>query len=145
MKDQLRQYLESLGMTGPLVARVESVLSLCQSLCPEEITGICVSEYYKEDQTREYESVWFFSESYGMEAGRFISQDSLDLVPMRKRVVHWVLTKQDYDFETATDKSRLRVQFALGHQLSGSLKASKENCDHLRDIFKRYVVPNVSE
>jgi len=112
-------------------------------MCPEEIEEVFLSDYIKDDGTREYESVWFFSKGYCMEAHNFITENSIDIVPIRTNRLQVDL--KDYDFKKATEKSRLRVLIQLGEALQGEIKAAKENCDVLRDITIRYFKPRLAE
>lgn len=140
---QLERYLASVGITGPLADRVKSIYSFYVEMLHIKVADIVVSEYVKEDSSREYESLWFFSDQFVMEAKRFVKDDDFDLAPSRSRVIYWAIEKQDYDFKKATEKSRLNVQFTLDSGISGHLKASKENCDHVRDVFSKFIVTNI--
>jgi len=145
MKDEFITYLESIGITEPIRDRVETIHEFYRKTFSEEITGIFVSDYLKEDGTREYESLCFFSEKYFMEAKEFITKDDFDITPIKSRIYYWNIQKQDYDFEKATEKSRLNLGIAVDTGTRGSFKASKENCDYLKDIILKYVIPNLKE
>ena len=149
MKDEFLKYLESIGMTKTLCKRVETIYEFYKEICPDKITGIFVTDYIKGDGSREYENLWFFSTKYCMEAANFITADHFDMAPIAKRVFRWEIKKQDYDFKKATEKSRLSLEFDMSGAgpggVSGYLKASKGNCDHLKDIILKYVVPNLIE
>jgi len=80
-----------------------------------------------------------------MEAKQFITKDNFDITPIRNRIIHWAIQKQDYDFKKAREKSRLYLQIRLDTGISGDFKSSNENCDYLRDIIKKYVMPNLKE
>lgn len=80
-----------------------------------------------------------------MEAKQFIKKDDFDITPIKNRILYWRIEKQDYDFKKATEKSRLYLEFTLDTGISGEFKASKENCDYLRDIILKYVLPNLKE
>lgn len=143
---KVTDYLKAIGITKPLLERIAEIFEFYRGFCPEKITGIFVSEYMKEDGTREYENLWFFSERYSMEAKQFVTKDDFDLMPM-KGIGYLRIEKEEYDFGKATEKSRLNLQFnftpsTLGG-LSGTIKASKENCDYLKNIFEKYVKPNL--
>lgn len=140
MKNEFEEYLKALGMTEALRARVEEIVEFYATACPEEIEDIFVSEYIQEDGTRVYENFWCFSKQYAMEAKDFVNRDNFDSAPVGANVAHWEITKQDYDFKKAEEKSRmaLDVQFA-GSVVRGLLKASKENCDQLRNVFLKYL------
>ena len=144
MKEQFTAYLKSIGMSDVLIRRVETIHEFYQDICHEEITGIFVNDFIKEDGNREYESLWLFSQAYLMEAKSFISKDEFDMTPLNKKVEYWSVEKQDYDFAKATDKSRVNLKIAFRYPIDGIFKASKENCDFLRDVFLKYIMPNVN-
>lgn len=143
MKEGFLKYLESIGITDALRKRIEMIHEFYREICPDEITGIFVTDYMKEDGGREYENLWFFSEKYSMEVKQFITKDDLDITPMRNRIYYWTIQKQEYDFKKATEKSRLHLKFSLDTGIDGRLKASKENCDYLREIILKHVTPNL--
>ena len=142
MKDEFLKYLESIGMTKTPLKRVETIYAFYTEMCPDEITDIFVTDYITEDGTREYQNLWFFSTKCCMEAHSFITEDHFDMDVMRGGVHSWEIKKQDYDFKKATAKSRLHLKFYMSHPRFGELKAAKENCDYLKNIILKYVVPS---
>lgn len=144
MRKEFDGYLKTIGITKVLSKRIEEIYQFFKDVCEDEITGIFLTEYIKEDGTREYENVWFFSEKYLMEAKEFVIKDIFDLVPIQKRVVRWVIEKENYDFVRATDKSRFQLKVSLIETISGDFKASKENCDFLKDIAMNYIFLNLT-
>lgn len=149
MRDEFVDYLGSIGVTQTAMKRVIDVYNFYKPLCPEEITGIFVTDFINDEGRREYENLWFFSDSLVMEAKRFLTAEEFDMVPFRNSVARWEIKKQDYDFERATDESRFSLEFSIGEvgiaTLGAEFRASKENCDFLKDIFLKYVVPNVKD
>ena len=145
MKEEFIKYLKSIGLTETLCKRIETIYEFYRDLCPDEITGIFVTDYIIEDGSREYENLWFFSKKYAMEAKQFITKDDFDILPIKNRINYWTIQKWDYDFKKATEKSRLYLRFDQDTGKYGEFKASKENCDYLRDIILKYVLPNLKE
>ena len=145
MKEEFIEYLKSIGLTETLCKRIETIYEFYNDVCPDEITGIFVTDYITRDGSREYETLWFFSEKYAMEAKQFIKKDDFDITPIKNRIQYWRIEKQNYDFKKATEKSRLYLEFTLDTGISGDFKASKENCDYLRNIILKYVLPNLKE
>ena len=144
MKPEFISYLKTIGITTEtLHNRIQAIYDFYQGVCPEEISDIFVTDYIKEDGNREYENLWFFSPRTMMEAKGFVTKDDFDLTQVDKPPIYWGVQKQDYDFKKATDKSRLHLKFILEARISADLKASKENCDTLRDIMLKYVAPKV--
>jgi len=148
MKMEFIEYLESVGITEVLHERIESIQELFRKMCPDEIKDIFITEYTEEDGTREYERLCFFSEKYFMDARNFMTQYDLTINPIKEKIYYLNIKKQDYDFERATEKSRFAVHCLLdvaGVNVSIDMKSSKQNCDHLRDIIYKYLVPNLVE
>jgi hypothetical protein len=145
MKEEFTKYLISIGMTKTFDPRVQTIYEYYKEICPDEITDIFVTEYIKEDASREYENLWFFSSKYCMEAKLFITKDDFDMTPISNRITYWKVEKQDYDFKRATDKSRLNLELAFEAGIRGHLKASRENCNHLKDIILKHAVPNMKK
>jgi len=143
MKEDFIRYLNSIDIPVPLRENIQKAYEFYQGICPDEITGIFVTDYVKKDGIREYENLWFFSEKYCMEAKQFVIKDDFDIVSIQKHVYRWRIEKRDYDFKEATDMSRLTLYFVLESQITAGLKASKGNCDYLRDIFIKYIKPNL--
>jgi hypothetical protein len=143
MKNELIQYLKTISMSDALIARIQVVFQECQLICPEELISILVSEYIKDDDTREYEGLWLFSEKFIMEAKQFVTNDDFDLSVIKKNVTYCQITKKDFDFSKSSEKSRLSIQFSLSDNLGCSLKSSKDNCDYLMKIITMHVIPNL--
>lgn len=145
MQQKFTDYLESIGIkAGLLLDRIESIHEFYVEMCPDEIVDIFVTEYIDSDGKREYENLWFFSGRYVMEAKEFTTgRDEFVIAPIKDRVAHFRIKKLNYDFKAATDKSRLRLIFRLDNKVIANLKASKENCDALRDIILKHVMPNL--
>jgi len=145
MKEKFIKYLESISIANALRERIETIYELCKEICPDEITGIFITDYIKEDGSREYENLWFFSEKNCMEAKQFITKYDFDITSIKKRVNYWTIKKQNYDFKEATEKSRLFLRVGFDINLVGELKAAKENCDYLKEIILKYVKINLKE
>jgi hypothetical protein len=142
MKSEFLDYLKSIGLTEPLVIRIESIFQFYKEFCPEEIEDIFVSDSFNDGGNREYENLLFFSKKYVMEAKQFITKDNFDFTLMEYPLRYWTIEKQDYDFKASKDTSRLQILVHLNWQSKfiGEFKSSKNNCDHLSSIFRKYFV-----
>jgi hypothetical protein len=138
-------YLESVGMTDILIKKAAAMHKVYCELCAEKITDIFVSEHLNEDGSRVYDSLWFFSENYFMESSEFTYKGNYDIAPMRKKITLCRVETQEYDFSGTTDKSRMFVKAQMELYVNCEFKASKNNCDHLRAILKKYISPNLKE
>lgn len=142
MKLEFLEYLKFIGITEILKKKILDIYEFYEHVCPEKIEDIFVTEYIKDDVSREYESVWFFSEKYCMEAKSFTTVDNFDMCSLSKAVIYLCIEKKNYDFKKATAESRLTLGFQTS-DLMGDIKATRENCDYLKDIFLKYFVPNL--
>ena len=112
--------------------------------CPDAIEDIFISEYSSEDGTRTYESIFWFSSSYILEAKQFTSQYNFDITPLNA-VIYYELQAQEYDFERATDRSRLTVNARFGAlSMAAQLRGSKQNCNYLKNIIVKYLKNNIN-
>jgi len=145
MKKEFIIYLEAIGITEALRERIEKIYEFCVGVCPGDIVDIFVDEYIKEDGTREYQGITFFSDKYTISARQFLTKDDFILTPIKKKVLFSEIKKQDYDFKKAAEKSKLHLRIVLDTGIDGDFKASRENCDYLRGILLKYIIPNLKE
>jgi hypothetical protein len=136
--EKFEAYLKKIGITTkPLLNRMKFAYATAMVLCPEEIEQIFVSDYYNKDNTRAYESVWFFSKNYALEALNFVNENSIDIVST-KNIYRIQLNLKDYDFKKAKPESRMKLLVYFEQQIAGDLKAAGENCDSLRNLVVNY-------
>ncbi|MBU4374370.1 MAG: hypothetical protein KKD69_03760 [Euryarchaeota archaeon] len=146
MKGEFVEYLKSIGITTQVMHnRIETIYEVCSEICPDEIVDIFVDEYIKEDGSREYEDLNFFSDTYQFGAKQFLTKDDYGIARIKKKVLLSKIQMQNYDFKKATEKSRLYLEVKFEGELNASFKASKENCDFLRDIILKYYKPNFKD
>lgn len=139
MDEKFYKYMDNIGITEvKLRKRIYDIFRFyTDNLCPETIQDVFVTDYMTEG-LREYENLWFFSENYAMEALKFISQDNFDITPMRE-ISTMKITKTEYDFIKSNDKSKLDL-FCETEDVYYQMRASKENCDYLKNIIQKYFV-----
>lgn len=145
MKKEFVVYLKSMGLEKPFLNRVETIYAFFSEICPDDIQDIFISDL-RGQKKRVYDSLWFFSKKYGMEAKQFTQDvDNFDILPIKGRVEYYNIEKKKYDFDKATQESEalLKVKFDMG--LYWNIRASQENCDHLKRIMKKYVSANLKE
>lgn len=145
MKKDFEIYLKAIGFKKPFLEKVEKVISFYSSACGIDINDIFVSEYINPEGQRVYENLWLFSEKYVMESKSFLNSEDYDIAILEGNIKYWNLKKQDYSFEHGDNTSRMFLDVTLKTQIVALLKASKENCDHLSMIFKKYVMPNLEK
>lgn len=141
--EQFNEYLRKVDITTKVLSdRVRFLYEAASKICPEKIERIFIDDYINEDKSRGYESIWFFSKRFILEAHDFETKYELDIVPII--VYRLMIELKDYDFCKATEESRMRVSLTFAEDLTGELKAAKENCDILRDIIFTYIQPKFS-
>lgn len=129
-------------VSSALLKRIELIYTLFSDMCPDKIEDIFIDDYLKEDGTRDYESLWFFSNLYGLEAKKFLTQIDLDITPIKQQITYWSAKIQDFNFKESSEKSRFNLHFRLLQGITGDLKASKRNCDYLQVIIVKYIKAN---
>ncbi len=145
MKPEWITYLESIGIEGVFLGRVKEVLDFYQQVYPDQIEDIFITEYIDNEGNRQYESMWLFSETSIMEAKQFLNEHDFDSGTLKQQVNYWSIKKTEFDFHQSSTSSRMVLHFRLLSQISGTLKASKENCDHLKTLFSKHIIPNAVE
>jgi hypothetical protein len=142
MKAEFIDYLKSISLSKVLIDRITEIYENYQMLFPIEILDIFVCDYVKEDGSREYQSLWFFSDNYLLEAKEFVVKFDIDICPHKDSIYYINFEFQDFNFKIAEDRSRLRIYFEFGDDKACELKASRENCDYLMKIYRRFILPN---
>jgi S-adenosylmethionine synthetase len=146
MKKEFLEYLKEMGFTESIFERVEAIIACFEQICCDEIKDIHVSDFVTGDGSREYDSLWLFSDRCAMEAKQFLTTENFDITPIKKAIRRWGFKKKDYDFSKATESSRIHLIFhSYSMDVHGAIKASKKNCDHLKYIALKYFKPNLME
>jgi hypothetical protein len=146
MKREFEEYLVAIQVPNALKARIETILEYIGAICDEEMVEIFVTDYMKEDGTREYENLLFFSNTFVIESKRFVTDDDLDIALLKDGVYYFSVKTQSYNFQKATEQSRIymKVMLTSGQpDLGLDLKGSKENCDYAMRLFQRSIKPLV--
>lgn len=147
MKDEFVEYLNMIGITSEkYLERIEAIIEIHSNICQEEIIDIYVDEYIKEDGTRDYEDISFFSNKYNFSANQFLTEDNFVLMKRFENVTGIVIKQKNYDFKNATENSRLNIVVRYEtSEIYSKFKASKENCDKLKQIYFKYIAPKIRD
>jgi hypothetical protein len=144
-QEKVIKYLDSIGIMEPIRKRIESLYKDVQKIFPEEqIIDIFVEDYIQDDGTRKYQHIAFYTKNnLAMSVNEFMSSDDIRVASIKNNITYIEVHKTNYDFVKATESSRLIIQARVQYSgLTLSSKASKENCDYLKDIMKKYIIPN---
>lgn len=136
------KYFDEVGLKGKFRDKATEIIDFYESLYPNQLKTVFVSEYVDNEGNRHFENLWIFTDKHICEAKSFLTEDDFDSAISKKAVNYWRVKKENYDFEAATQKSRMTLSFGLTTGISGKLKASGENCDFLRELLKQYIIPN---
>lgn len=142
MKKYFVDYLNSIGVTNVLKEKINEFYEFYHFICPEDVKEIFITDNIREDGERTYDKTCFFSENFYMEARVFQKKDNFFIAPLKSQIINLSIEKKCYNFKKATEDSRLAV-FVNFPEEEKWLAATKNNCDHLRDIMLEYFVPNL--
>ncbi|MHB8119849.1 MAG: hypothetical protein ACYDHX_14185 [Methanothrix sp.] len=144
MKSEFKTYLVSIGIGEPFAKKVEEAYQFYSEILKnmdDEIKDLFITDYIQQDGSRQHVNLWFFSKKYFMEAKMFINKDDFDFMPISSGLAYLRIEKQNYDFKQATNESRMTVEYQARGMMNGTLIASRNNCDKLREIIIKYFAP----
>ena len=142
MEKKFNDYLESIGIKGELLAKVENIYSFFNKYLECKIEDVFVSEYINKEGGRVYENLWFFNSDCCYEAKQFNTQEDFDSCMIKNNIDYYSIKKSDFDIISGStiDNSRMNLEFRFKNSpVGGDMKASKENCKHLSYVFKKYI------
>ena len=143
MKQEFSDYLEKIvGLTELYLERALNAIIFYEHLLPDDIEDIFVSEYIDSGGTRQYENLWIFTSNLVCEAKEFITEEDFDATPIKNRIIYWNLRRTAFNGKTTSNNSRMTVHIKMDTGITGTLKASKENCTKLNEIFDKRFFPN---
>lgn len=143
---RFKDYLTEIGVTEPLRQRIDAIFELAAEMygaIVADTTDILVTDYVQEDGSRVYEGVDFYFKDYVISSLDLTGNTDLRISKINTNVVFIQLRAKDYDFKKATDKSRLNATCSHTTATVSVFKAAKENCDHLKEIIRKYFFPNL--
>lgn len=146
MKKEFKEYLESIGLSSKTVEEnIALGIRYATKICKEEIKDIFVADYYKDDGSREYGSLWFISEGYLGEVRNFRStvEYDVDVASIKCGVVYMRLYIANYDLESTSKESRVRVRFINQTHTEFEMMAASENCNKLMEIIDNNIKPKM--
>lgn len=142
MEKNFSDYFELLNLTPIVIKRIENILQFYNSFCPEKIENILITDFINEDSSREFGSLWLFSKNFWMEANHFLLKDEFDITPLI-RVTRISITKEEFDSEKPTTKSKVYVYISIEDDIHGEIKATGYNCIKVFEIIEKYIKPRL--
>ena len=99
MNTEFKTYLISMGLDSEVTLKnADKILGIASKLCPEEIKDIFISEFRKDNGSREYESMWLFSDNFILEVRNFRSEIDIDM-SNNKPIVYFRVQMKGFDYE----------------------------------------------
>lgn len=143
---KIKKYLKDIGITEPLRKRIEDVHSHIQRIFPCKVKDIFITDYIKEDETHIYEHLDFYTDKFTITARDFIERIDISIGTAKRKVTLMNFKTKDYDFEKASDSSRLNVLclYNIPH-VRGAFKATGRNCDYLMKHIREYVLSKIRD
>jgi hypothetical protein len=143
--DRLTRYLATIEATDALRRRAGHLADLYAKLPGVEVDDYFISEYRQEDGSSVHTSLWLFNATMIMEARIPEGGDEqIDFVPLRSGVQRLLVEAKDYALAESSPASRMLVRAWFSGDVVAELRASGPNCEALRDLVAKYLLPNVS-
>lgn len=140
-----QSYVNSLGMSQAIEDKVKVMYHECQSLSSDTLNEIFISEVRKQDNTREFLHLHFFSKERVFQYSSFLSTPTLAIVNWNKLTLcQW--NQADFDLVTGKYSKASRVSATISFNpipLALQLIASEENCQHLLNVLKTHILPKL--
>jgi hypothetical protein len=143
MKKEFLTYLNAINTTQTVQNRVAMFYNLCQNICTEDLVDIFVDDYVNQDGSISYTGLSFFSKNFTLSIPNFLTSDIISILGNKVAVQWFRLQIRDYDFKKGNDQSRISMDLMKGITATGYYKGSRNNCDFLLEIMKKYLLPNI--
>ena len=139
--ETLNDILETMEAPEPVRVRARRLLDFYQALGYADC-ALFVSETVDDDGNRKFDSLWLLNDTSTMEGELTeAADDQLDGAPYANRLIRWATRSKDYNFVRAVTASRLTLELWFSDSIFGDLNASGPNCDRLRDLMIKYLLP----
>ena len=148
MKTEFDRYLKQIGISELFYERSKHVVEVLRRVIGEDVLDIFVSDYFDGEGKRNYQDLLLFTQHRIVEVKQFLTQDQYFINNVQEYpIVGIEINANEYDFEKATEKSRLnlKVFWGEGTSLNLPMKAAGENCDYLNGIFKKYFLQTTAK
>lgn len=136
-------YLRDIGISdGVIKDRVDEIISYFGSLYDNtKLKRIFISEYITEDGNRNYTSLWLIYENIICEAKNFINETDFDSIYYKtNHIFYWNLKSKEKIKDEFKDSDRLSLMVQFDDGMTGTFKASKNNCKYLLQILREHFI-----
>ena len=136
-------YLASIAATPTVIAAVAEKLRLFATLTDEPIERIFIEDRRTAEGEVIPDALAAFTPTYLLGAEDFLRRTELQMTILKDSLMYLEVRSDKYDFATASALSQLTVEMELGLLSTWTLTAVGQNCDHLREIIKERLTPNL--
>jgi len=147
MAADFSRYLKQMDIAGILAERVTALTSYWEELLGTTIEDVFVSDTTLADGTREYGSLWLFTNEAVIECRAFGSSDDYDVIRVKNTIMRLLIQQKALRNGEAGSDSRMEVEVSIGKvgaRLIGQFTASRKNCEKLDQIVRTFFVPNLA-
>ena len=139
MKEEFSDYLKNIGIIELYYERSVEIYNIFSELSNKDILDIFVSNYVDSEGKDNFQDMILFTEDIIFEAYNYLNNYDFYINHIKNCPLSGLELKvTDYDFKNASDKSRINCRLNFERTLSIEMKASKQNCDYLNNIIKKY-------
>lgn len=140
MNPEFVAYCDELGLGSELIAKVDALFRHFKAISGEDITAIFVSDVTKQDVTRAFTAVTFFTDQFAYHVVNFVGDPALPFILPLRFVVHQYNAEKYNAGESPQPESKFLFKSVpqYGSQVILELRATGTNCashGHNQDLF----------
>jgi hypothetical protein len=143
MKSEFNEYLKMLAVSNIVKKRSQAAYELFSTAIGENIDQIFISDFINQDGLMQFDTLWFFSKNYLMQAKNFLQTDSYEIMPYKSLITNITIELQNFDFKDTNEKSRLNLRIKISPSGEYYFKSSNLNCNQLKNIYFDYFLKNI--
>lgn len=145
MKEHFNEYFTDISISDVMKGRIQEIYDELVALYSMEIDDVFLCDIATKNGDKDYVSLWFFSNNHIIECKDFISQDDFDITALRNNVLYFNIRKKKYNTnqDPSSDSSAAIDVLVNSGRVSVGLMATGKNCAYLKDIAKKYLLPNM--
>ncbi|NQU06535.1 MAG: hypothetical protein HQ568_10610 [Calditrichaeota bacterium] len=145
MKDQFNEYLLSLDAPKPIFEIVRHTIRIAEELCGEEVIDIHISDSLKGDNLPEFDELEMFTKHFILSRRLLDKDTNIQLGTISGNVKAFQIVSSNFDFNDIEKNSTMRIGIKFDYSDSlYTLYSTGQNCDHLKEMIKRYIKPNLA-
>lgn len=148
MTKRFKDYLTSIGMTEePFLKRVEHCLARMTAVAPEPVVDLIAEDVVQEDGSKQFLHLAAFTKNCIVAIDQFLTSDEVCVIRLSRGISQLAVASTSYDFQNASPEARISIEFTFTDPATSSwtLQGSGSNCDHIWDLMKKHVRPQLTK